>query len=174
MSIHVLLADDHQLVRQGIRALLEREHFHVTAEASDGQEAVRQAERTTPDVAVLDLSMPTLNGIDAGRAYLFDGLTGNLLLDIASAEPRQFGAFGWLVAALNDNRLVVGDFVGSVYVFEAVPEPSTLGFCIVLIVSLLVAAYPGGWKPPLHMREMRSSAFVSAMRLGCIRVSDRF
>jgi two-component system response regulator NreC len=70
MSIHVLLADDHQLVRQGIRALLEREQFHVAAEASDGQEAVRQAERTTPDIAVLDLSMPTLNGIDAGREIL--------------------------------------------------------------------------------------------------------
>ncbi len=70
MSIHVLLADDHQLVRQGIRALLEREHFHVAAEASDGQEAVREAERTLPDIAVLDLSMPTLNGIDAGREIL--------------------------------------------------------------------------------------------------------
>ena len=70
MRANVLLADDHQIVRQGVRALLERERFDVVAEASDGQEAVRLAERTRPDVAVLDLSMPTLNGIDAGREIL--------------------------------------------------------------------------------------------------------
>ena len=70
MRANVLLADDHQLVRQGVRALLERERFEVVAEASDGQEAVRLAARTQPDVAVLDLSMPTLNGIDAGREIL--------------------------------------------------------------------------------------------------------
>ncbi len=70
MRANVLLADDHQLVRQGVRALLERERFEVVAEASDGQEAVRLAERTQPDVAVLDLSMPLLNGIDAGREIL--------------------------------------------------------------------------------------------------------
>lgn len=70
MRANVLLADDHQIVRQGVRALLERERFNVVAEASDGQEAVRLAERTRPDVAVLDLSMPTLNGIDAGREIL--------------------------------------------------------------------------------------------------------
>ena len=70
MRVNVLLADDHQLVRQGVRALLERERFEIVAEASDGQEAVRLAARTQPDVAVLDLSMPTLNGIDAGREIL--------------------------------------------------------------------------------------------------------
>lgn len=70
MPANVLLADDHQLVRQGVRALLERERFHVVGEASDGQEAIRLAERTQPDVAVLDLSMPVLNGIDAGREIL--------------------------------------------------------------------------------------------------------
>jgi DNA-binding NarL/FixJ family response regulator len=70
MRANVLLADDHQIVRQGVRALLERERFDVVAEASDGREAVCLAERTRPDVAVLDLSMPTLNGIDAGREIL--------------------------------------------------------------------------------------------------------
>ncbi|HEY8537109.1 MAG TPA: response regulator transcription factor, partial [Vicinamibacterales bacterium] len=70
MRANVLLADDHQIVRQGVRALLERERIDVVAEASDGREAVRLAEATRPDVAVLDLSMPTLNGIDAGREIL--------------------------------------------------------------------------------------------------------
>jgi DNA-binding NarL/FixJ family response regulator len=55
------------LVRQGLKSLLEREHFQVMAEASDGQEAVRLIETHHPDIAILDISMPTLNGIDAAR-----------------------------------------------------------------------------------------------------------
>jgi len=61
----ILLADDHAIVRQGLRALLEREGFAVVAEAEDGQAAVRQARERCPDVAVLDFSMPLLNGLDA-------------------------------------------------------------------------------------------------------------
>ena len=67
MPIQVLLADDHQIVRQGLKSMLEHEGFRIVAEASDGREAVRLASSTHPDVAVLDLAMPGLNGIDAGR-----------------------------------------------------------------------------------------------------------
>jgi two-component system response regulator NreC len=67
MPIRIVLADDHVLVRQGLKSLLEREHFQVMAEASDGQEAVRLIETHHPDIAILDISMPTLNGIDAAR-----------------------------------------------------------------------------------------------------------
>jgi two-component system, NarL family, response regulator NreC len=67
MPIQVLLADDHTLVRQGLRVLLEREGFAVVAEASDGHEAVRLAEEHHPQVAVVDLVMPLLNGVDAVR-----------------------------------------------------------------------------------------------------------
>src|SRR5207237_2110236 len=67
MSIRVVLADDHVLVRQGLKSLLEREKLQVIAEASDGQEAVRFSESLHPDIAVVDISMPTLNGIDAVR-----------------------------------------------------------------------------------------------------------
>jgi two-component system, NarL family, response regulator NreC len=61
----ILLADDHSVVRQGIRILLERESFDIVAEASDGVEAVRLAEKHQPDIAVVDLSMPVMNGITA-------------------------------------------------------------------------------------------------------------
>jgi DNA-binding NarL/FixJ family response regulator len=67
MSIRILLADDHTLVRQGLKAVLERQGFQVVCEASDGQEAVRMAEKTQPHVAIVDLSMPVLNGLDAAR-----------------------------------------------------------------------------------------------------------
>lgn len=66
--IRILLADDHTLVRQGFRKILEdRPDWEVVAEASDGRDAVRQAAAVEPDVAVLDIGMPLLNGIEATR-----------------------------------------------------------------------------------------------------------
>src|SRR5882724_2227290 len=67
MSIRAILADDHVLVRQGLKSLLEREKIAVLAEASDGQELIRLAQTHKPDIVVVDISMPILNGIDAVR-----------------------------------------------------------------------------------------------------------
>jgi two-component system, NarL family, response regulator NreC len=67
MPVHIVLADDHVLVRQGLRSLLEGAEFKVIGEAGDGQEAIRLVEKLHPAVAVLDIAMPTLNGIDAAR-----------------------------------------------------------------------------------------------------------
>jgi DNA-binding NarL/FixJ family response regulator len=67
MAIRVLLADDHLIVRQGLRLLLEKEHIQVVGEAGDGHEAIRQARDLLPDVVVLDFEMPSLNGVDAVR-----------------------------------------------------------------------------------------------------------
>ena len=70
MRTRVLLADDHTIVRQGLRLLLQREGFEVVAEAADGVEAVRLATETCPDVAVLDFAMPHLNGLGATRGIM--------------------------------------------------------------------------------------------------------
>ena len=70
MPLRILLADDHVIVRQGLKALLEREGFEVVGEASDGHEALQMAETVRPDVVVLDLSMPLLNGLDAAQGIL--------------------------------------------------------------------------------------------------------
>ena len=70
MCRRVLLADDHDLVRQGLRALLENQGMQVVAEASDGQQASRLAQEATPDVALLDWTMPLLNGLDTAREIL--------------------------------------------------------------------------------------------------------
>jgi two-component system response regulator NreC len=67
-TLRILLADDHTVVRQGLRRVLEeRADWRVVAEAGDGREAVRQAEQHKPDVAILDVAMPLLNGIEATR-----------------------------------------------------------------------------------------------------------
>jgi two-component system response regulator NreC len=67
MPVEILLADDHEIVREGFRALLEHHGFRVIGEASDGHEAVRLVQKLKPQVAVLDLSMPLLSGIEASR-----------------------------------------------------------------------------------------------------------
>ncbi len=61
----IVLADDHSVVRQGIRILLERESFEIVGEAINGMEAVQLAEKHQPDVVLLDLAMPVMNGITA-------------------------------------------------------------------------------------------------------------
>ena len=66
--IRILLADDHTMVRQGLRKLLEeRPDWEVIAEAGDGREAVRLVEQYKPDVAIIDVAMPLLNGVEATR-----------------------------------------------------------------------------------------------------------
>jgi DNA-binding NarL/FixJ family response regulator len=66
MSIRILLADDHGIVRKGLRSLLERQPgMEIVGEAGDGREAVRLAENANPDVAIVDIAMPLLNGIEA-------------------------------------------------------------------------------------------------------------
>ena len=65
MPIRVVLADDHVLVRQSLRSFLEREGIEVVGEASDGQEVIGVVSRLRPEVAVLDISMPLMNGLEA-------------------------------------------------------------------------------------------------------------
>lgn len=71
MSIKILLADDHKIVRDGLRSLLEKQpNMEVVAEAENGRKAVKLAIRRRPQVVIMDISMPDLNGIEATRQML--------------------------------------------------------------------------------------------------------
>src|SRR6266566_3510243 len=70
MPIRVLLADDHQIVRDGMKVFLERQGYSVNADAQNGQDAIRLALKFQPEVVVLDITMPILNGLDAAREIL--------------------------------------------------------------------------------------------------------
>jgi two-component system, NarL family, response regulator NreC len=103
MPPRILLADDHVIVRQGFRALLEREGLEVVAEAANGHEAVRLAGELLPDVAVLDFAMPLLNGLDAAKEIRRRSpRTRTILLTVHSEdhyvlEAVQAGIHGYVV-----------------------------------------------------------------------------
>jgi two-component system response regulator NreC len=88
MALSIILADDHQIVRQGLKVLLERENFEVVGEASDGQEALRLARAFQPAIAVLDFAMPLLNGLDAARQiHQVAPHTRTILLTVHTDDP---------------------------------------------------------------------------------------
>jgi len=89
MSIGILLADDHRIVRQGLRALLEKEgDMEVVGEASNGRDAVRLAQEMSPAVIVLDIAMPDMNGIEAARRIVADNPASRILVLSMLGEKR--------------------------------------------------------------------------------------
>ena len=103
MSGQVLIADDHPLIRQGLRTLLEQHGFTVVGEAVDGREATQLAQELEPDVAVLDLAMPLLNGLDAAREIIrASRRTKTILVTVHTAdqyvlEALQAGVRGYVL-----------------------------------------------------------------------------
>jgi len=95
MTIRVLLVDDHAMIRDGLKALLERAaDISVVGEADNGRDAVRRADELKPDVVVMDLTMPELNGIDATRLVLEKcPATQVVMLSMHSSSEYVFRAF---------------------------------------------------------------------------------
>jgi DNA-binding NarL/FixJ family response regulator len=102
-NLRLLVADDHDVVRKGVRTLLEEQPgWEVAAEAADGREAVEKAKLVQPDVTILDLSMPELNGLDAAREILKTVPTKVLILTMYDSDPLirqtlEAGARGYLL-----------------------------------------------------------------------------
>lgn len=111
--IHVLLADDHDIVRSGLKAVLRgHPEFTVVAEARDGLEAVREAKRVQPDLAVLDVRMPRLSGIEACREILQESPATNVLMLTSYADEKAVmaaivaGASGFMLKEVQTAELI--------------------------------------------------------------------
>ncbi len=112
-KISVLLVDDHALVRQGFRKILEDEQdIEVVGEASNGSDAVTQAEKLRPEVIVMDVTMPSLNGIEATRRIL-KSLHHTQVLALSMHKDRVYvremlkaGAKGYLLKDSADSDLI--------------------------------------------------------------------
>jgi DNA-binding NarL/FixJ family response regulator len=111
--IRILLADDHSVVRAGIRQILEQNHdLKVIAEAADGREACQLLEQYTPDVAVLDIQMPQMSGIEVTRWIRSQHLSvGVLVLTTYDDEPYvqavlQAGANGYILKTAEPDEIV--------------------------------------------------------------------
>jgi DNA-binding NarL/FixJ family response regulator len=127
--IRVLLADDHALVREGTRRLIEAESdLEVVAEASSGEEAIEAVRRLRPDIAIMDIAMPGIGGIEATRAIKADcAETAILVLSAYDDEPYlvallEAGAAGFLLKNVNGRELV--EAIRAVARGEAVLEPA--------------------------------------------------
>lgn len=128
-KIRILLADDHVLVRQGTRELLEQEEdMEVVAEAGDGEEAVQLATRQRPDVAIMDIAMPKLNGIEATRQIkALRPATAVLVLTAYDDDQYVFalleaGAAGYLLKDVHADELIKA--IRAVHAGESVLHPA--------------------------------------------------
>ncbi len=111
--VQLLIADDHSVVRAGLRALLERQgNFRIVAEAATGEEAIAKAQEFQPDVAVLDIRMPGLSGIEACRQIVETVPNCRVIMLTSYAEDEllfaaiQAGASGYVLKRIGDNELV--------------------------------------------------------------------
>src|ERR1700674_1790956 len=113
MSLRILVVDDHAVVRRGVRTLLEsHEGWEVCGEATTGRDAVAQSLRLRPDVVVMDLSLPELNGLDATRQILKAAPDIEVLVltmhhsEECARDVLQAGARGYVLKADADENLI--------------------------------------------------------------------
>jgi DNA-binding NarL/FixJ family response regulator len=127
--IRVLIADDHRIVRQGLRHVCELAgDLTVVGEAEDGQEAVQQARQLQPDVILMDINMPLLDGVQATRRVAEAGLSARVIIltmfrqDRYVFEAIKAGARGYLLKDVDEGDLV--EAIRAVHRGEALINPS--------------------------------------------------
>ena len=131
MSVRVLLVDDHDLFRTGLRNLLEERGVQIAGEASTGAEAVRLVREVTPDVVIMDLHMPGMSGIEAIRQIAsIAPLTRMLVLTISDQDEDVLhailaGACGYLLKDSSIDELIRG--IEAAAVGESLVSPSIAG-----------------------------------------------
>ncbi len=174
--IRVLLADDHPVVRSGLRALLDSlSGYEVVAEASDGETAVREAQLTKPDVVLMDIRMPGIDGIEATRrlrAAVPD--TAILVLTMFDDDDTVFaamrsGAMGYLLKGADQDEIDRG--IRAVVAGEAIFSPGVAK----RVLGFLTAPRPDADPfPELTVREREVLDLMAAGRRNQAIAEDLF
>ncbi|AII59337.1 chemotaxis protein CheY [Dehalococcoides mccartyi CG4] len=157
--IKVLLADDHVIVREGTRELIQRESgMMVVGEASDGVEAVEMSMKVHPDVVVMDIAMPRLNGIEATK-QIKQLLPTTAILILTAYESEQYilaileaGAAGFLLKNVKGTQLL--EAIRAVYAGESVLQPSTTRRVIDQLINKATKTEEVSAVNPLTEREI--------------------
>jgi len=159
MPIRLLLVDDQRLMREGLRTLLELEDdFDVVGEAGDGQAALEMFEQLKPDVVLMDIRMPVLNGVEATRRLLAQHPDARVIIlttfddDANVFEGLRAGALGYLLKDVSGAELASA--VRTVAGGGALIEPSVARRVFAEFARLAPAARPAQLDEPLSEREL--------------------
>lgn len=168
MTIRVLLADDQAMIRNGLRRIIEsRSDLTVVAEASDGVEAIEAARRLRPDVCLVDIRMPRLDGLEVTRALAGPGVADPLpVVVVTTFDLDEYvygalrgGAVGFVLKDAGPDLLV--EAVRSAHAGEALISPSVT----LRLLRHLTAAAPGSGRPnPLSERETEVARAIARGR----------
>lgn len=132
MPVRILIADDHEIVLEGIRTLIakSRREWEICGEARNGKDAVDLAKRLQPDVAVLDITMPGMSGLEAATAIANSGLNSRILIftmhesDRLHVDVREAGAHGYVLKsqAARDLIRAIETLIRGKTFFGSLPE----------------------------------------------------
>jgi NarL family two-component system response regulator LiaR len=176
-KIRILIADDHTLVREGTRERLEREEdFEVVGEAADGEEAVRLAQELKPNVAIIDIAMPNLNGIEATKQIKTNQPATSILV-LSAYDNDQYiyavleaGANGYLLKNVRGAQLV--DAVRDVSAGEVVLDPHVARKVVNWFSSMSRGKPAVGEGLPDHFSDL-SEREIEVLRLAAKGMSNK-
>jgi DNA-binding NarL/FixJ family response regulator len=170
MSATILIVDDHALYREGIRGLLQRKGFSVVGEAGDGREALKKVSELSPDVVVMDITMPNLDGIKATRGIMAASPDTKVIALSMHGGKRfvedmlQAGAVGYILKDAAPEQLVDG--VRAVLRGEIYMSPAITGLVVAQYVNLLAGTSAAGGRGTLTKEEQ---IYIQWLGEGCNR-----
>ena len=170
MSATILVVDDHAMFREGVRGLLERNGFRVVGEAGDGREAMAAVLELSPDLVIMDLSMPNIDGIAATRDIMASSPDTKVIALSIHAGKRfvesmlQAGAAGYILKDSVPEQLV--EAVHAVLKGETYLSPAITGLMVAQYVKLLTRVQAAGTPKRLTDKEQH---YIQLLGEGCDR-----
>jgi DNA-binding NarL/FixJ family response regulator len=170
MTATILVVDDHVMFRDGIRRLLERNGFNVIGEAGDGREAITAVRELSPDVVVMDITMPNVDGIEATRNIMSSSPDTRVIALSIHGGKRfvenmlQVGAAGYILKDSVPEQLV--EAVHAVLKGETYLSPAITGLVVAQYVQLLTRVQAGGGPGRVTEKEQH---YIQLLGEGCDR-----